>query len=78
VVVSLVAPMAAQAVTVVTTTKKIADGQCNHPPGPVPNARCFNDTCCTGSSKLCVGNATASACTGTPCAPLGSASDCNS
>jgi hypothetical protein len=76
-VVSLVAPMAAQAVTVVTTSKKVADGTCESPPGPHPNPACFNDTCCTGTKKLCIGNSTASHCTGTPCQPAGSASNCN-
>lgn len=76
-VMSLVAPTAVQAVTVVTTSKKVADGTCDSPPGPHPNPACFNDTCCTGSSKLCVGNATNSDCVGSPCQPAGSSSDCN-
>ena len=78
VVVSLVSPIAAQAVTVVVTSKKVADGTCDSPPGPHPNPACFTDTCCTGSSKLCVGNSTNSDCVGTPCRPAGAASDCNS
>ena len=77
-VVSLVAPMAAQAVTVVTTSKKVADGTCNTPPGPPPNPNCVNDTCCTGSSKLCLKTGpTSSACSGTPCQPAASANLCN-
>lgn len=78
VVISLVSPIAAQAVTVVVTSKKVSDGACDSPPGPHPNPRCFTDTCCTGSSKLCVGNSSNSDCVGTPCRPAGSASDCNS
>lgn len=77
-VMSLVSPVAATSVTVVVTTKKVADGTCDSPPGPHPNPRCFTDTCCTGSSKLCVGNSSNSDCVGTPCRPAGSASDCNS
>ena len=77
IVLSLVAPTAVQAVTVVVTSKKVADGTCESPPGPHPNPACFTDTCCTGTSKLCVGNATASHCTGTPCQPAGASSDCN-
>jgi len=77
VVMSLVSPVAAQSVTVVVTSKKVADGTCLSPPGPHPNPACFTDTCCTGSSKLCVGNSTRSDCTGTPCRPAGTASDCN-
>lgn len=77
-VVSLLAPTVAQAVTVVTTSKKVADGTCNTPPGPPPNPNCLTDTCCTGSSKLCLSTGPgASACIGTPCVPLASASDCN-
>lgn len=78
VVISLVSPIAAQAVTVVVTSKKVADGTCDSPPGPHPNPACFTDTCCTGSSKLCVGNSSNSDCVGTPCRPAGSSSDCNS
>ena len=77
VVISLVSPIAAQSVTVVVTSKKVADGTCLSPPGPHPNPTCFTDTCCTGSSRLCVGNSTASSCAGTPCRPAGAASDCN-
>ena len=77
VVISLVSPMAAQAVTVVVTSKKVSDGTCNTPPGPPPNPNCLTDTCCTGSSRLCVGNATRSSCTGTPCRPAGNAAACN-
>jgi hypothetical protein len=76
-VISLVAPTVAQAVTVVTTSKKVADGTCNTPPGPPPNPNCLTDTCCTGSGRLCVGSLSASSCSGTPCVPLDSASECN-
>jgi hypothetical protein len=76
-VMSLVAPTAVQAVTVMTTSKKVADGTCCSPPGPHPNAACLSDTCCTGEKKLCVGNSSASSCSGTPCQPAGSASFCN-
>jgi hypothetical protein len=77
-VMSLVSPVAATSVTVVVTSKKVSDGTCDSPPGPHPNPRCFNDTCCTGSLKLCVGNSSNSDCVGTPCRPAGAASDCNS
>ncbi|MGA9773211.1 MAG: PqqD family protein [Blastocatellia bacterium] len=76
-VMSLVAPVAAHSVTVVVTSKKVADGTCDSPPGPHPNPRCFTDTCCTGEKKLCVGNSSNSDCVGTPCQPAGAASDCN-
>jgi hypothetical protein len=45
-VVSLIAPNAVQAVTVVTLNEKIACGQCNNQDNPVG---CTTDTCCTGS-----------------------------
>ena len=77
-VMSLVAPTAVQAVTVVTTSKKVSDGTCNTPPGPLPNPNCLFDTCCTGSSKLCIQTGpSSSSCSGTPCQPAGSASTCN-
>ena len=77
VVMSLVSPIAAQTMTVVVTSKKVADGTCESPPGPHPNPTCFTDTCCTGSSRLCTGNSTQSSCIGTPCRPAGNSSDCN-
>jgi hypothetical protein len=77
-VMSLVSPVAATSVTVVVTSKKVSDGTCDSPPGPHPNPACFTDTCCTGSSKLCVGSSSSSDCVGTPCRPAGSSSDCNS
>ncbi|HKP12853.1 MAG TPA: hypothetical protein VJZ91_12100, partial [Blastocatellia bacterium] len=68
-------------VSVIITSKKIADGQCNNQNNP---QSCTNDTCCTGTKKTCVqtgvapGGLVNTACVGVPCAPAGSASPCSS
>jgi hypothetical protein len=76
-VISLVAPTAAQAQSVVVTSQVVADGTCNNPPAPAPNPMCFTDTCCIGSNMLCQGTVTASSCSGGPCTFTGTAMLCN-
>ena len=70
-VMSLAAPASAQT-TVITTSKKIAVGQCDQ---NAP-ANCVTDTCCDGGNpkRACTG---ANGCTGFICEPAGNASTCN-
>ena len=92
-VISLVAPTASAQTSVITTSKKIADGQCNNHNNP---QGCSQDTCCTGTKRTCVqvgggftrgvgpsagappAGTVPTSCTGQPCQPAGSASDCSS
>lgn len=77
-VISLVAPTVAQTITTVVTSKRVADGTCNTPPGPPPNPNCVFDTCCTGSNRLCLSTGPGSSgCVGGPCTFAGDASLCN-
>ena len=77
-VVSLVAPTALAQATIIVTSKKVADGTCDSPPGPLPNPGCLTDTCCTGSKKLCISlSPGVSDCLGSPCEPAGNAAPCN-
>jgi Coenzyme PQQ synthesis protein D (PqqD) len=79
-VVSIVAPTAVHAQTVIVAPFKIADGSCDSPPGPLPPSRCLlGETCCTGTGRICLpvpGSPGTSDCIGNPCVPAGSASDC--
>jgi hypothetical protein len=80
-VISLIAPAAHAQVSVIITSKKIADGQCNNQNNP---QSCTDDTCCTGTKRTCVqigvgpGGLANTACVGVPCAPAGNASPCSS
>jgi hypothetical protein len=76
-VLSLVSPPAAQAQSVITTTKKVAVGQC------VQNPEQCLESCCTGgggggagANRLCVPAGQAAECLGAPCQPAGNASSC--
>jgi hypothetical protein len=79
-VISLIAPSAVSAASVIVTSKKIAEGQCNNQNNP---QSCTTDTCCTGSGKTCIQVGTApgglvdTACLGQPCQPAGNASPCS-
>jgi hypothetical protein len=70
-VMSLAAPASAQT-TIITTSKKIAVGQCDE----TAPANCTSDTCCTGGNpmQMCQG---ATGCSGPVCQPAGNAADCN-
>jgi Coenzyme PQQ synthesis protein D (PqqD) len=78
---SLIAPTAHAAVSVIITSKKIADGQCNNQNNP---QSCSDDTCCSGTKRTCIaigvapGGLVNTACLGVPCAPAGAASPCSS
>lgn len=85
-VVSLIAPTAVQAATVITTSKKIACGQCNNQDNP---QGCTMDTCCTGNcggpQRTCVmvGSSPTpgyvdTSCTGFLCQPASAAAPCSS
>ena len=78
-VVSLVAPTAASAASVVTLAFKIPTGQCETQANPV---NC-DDRCCTGNNpndpgdrKQCAGAGTNWTCTGPSCVSTGPASQC--
>lgn len=80
-VISLIAPTAHAQVSVIITSKKIADGQCNNQNNP---QSCTDDTCCTGTKRTCVqigvapGGLVNTACVGVPCEPAGNAAPCSS
>ena len=79
-VISLIAPSAVSAASVIVTSKKIADGQCNNQNNP---RSCSDDTCCTGTKKTCIqigsgpGGLVLTACNGDPCEPAGGANPCS-
>jgi hypothetical protein len=77
-VISIVAPTAVQAQTIIVAPFKIANGTCDSPPGPIPPASCLTgETCCTGASRICERTSpTTSDCVVPPCVPAGNASDC--
>lgn len=83
-VVSLVAPMAVSAATLFVADRKIAQGTCNSPPGPLPEAACQGgDVCCTaggGGDRLCIqvnSSPLTFACLGQACRFEDDAGDCN-